>query len=178
MSGRRIVVAGIGNLMRHDDGAGPQVARRVAELAKEGGPVTALASPLGEPLDLLGSWDGADLAIVVDAVRSGAPPGTLTLDWLGAPGGLDPLPGDGRSPSTHGLGVADVYRLASAIGQAPPRVAVVGIEGQDFSHGEGLSAAVEAGIGEGVNVIMALAGGQLERAPGGTAILLRMKAVT
>ena len=28
--------------------------------------------PLTDPLDLLGAWDGADLAIVVDAVRSGA----------------------------------------------------------------------------------------------------------
>jgi aldose 1-epimerase len=123
-----------------------------------------LAGPLGEPLDLLGSWDGADLAIVVDAVRSGAPPGTLTLDWLGVPGGLDPQPGDSRSPSTHGLGVADVYRLARAIGQAPPLVAVVGIEGQDFSHGEGLSAAVQVGISEAVNVVMALAEGPLEHA--------------
>ena len=80
----RVVLAGIGNEMRHDDGIGPVIARRAARMSsvRPGAFVTALASPLNEPLDLLDDWDRDDLAIVVDAVRSGAPPGTVTLTWL------------------------------------------------------------------------------------------------
>ena len=113
----------------------------------------ALAGPLGEPLDLLDDWEGADLAIVVDAVRSGAPPGTVTLNWLGE--ALDALsPARSRRPSTHGLGVADVYRLAVEMGVAPQRVALVGVEGQDFSHGEGLSAPVHAGVARATALVV------------------------
>ncbi len=71
----RVVIAGIGNDMRHDDGAGALVAARALEvLGPAAGPGKeidgALSSELREPLDLLGNWDEADLAIVIDAVRS------------------------------------------------------------------------------------------------------------
>lgn len=159
----RIVLAGIGNEMRHDDGAGPVVANRAARLA--GARLSdALASPLNEPLDLLDYWDGADLAIVVDAVRSGAAPGTVTLTWLEGPGDALPPAGGGR-PSTHGLGVADVYRLAREIGQAPRRVAIVGIEGRDFTHGEGLSAPVDAGAARAAALVLDLVREAMEEGP-------------
>lgn len=154
----RVVLAGIGNEMRHDDGVGPVIARRAARLsaAPATGLGPALAGPLNEPLDLLDDWDGDELAIVVDAVRSGAPPGTVTLTWLEQFGDVVLPAGCGRA-STHGLGVADVFRLASEIGLAPRRVALVGVEGQDFSHGEGLSAAVEAGAATAVALVVDLA---------------------
>ena len=154
----RVSLAGIGNEMRHDDGIGPVVARRAAQLSSDHGSalVTALATPLNEPLDLLDDWDGDDLAIVVDAVRSGAPPGTVTLTWL-EPLGDVVLPATCGRASTHGLGVADVFRLACEIGLAPQRVVLVGVEGQDFSHGEGLSTPVEAGAAKAVALVVELA---------------------
>jgi hydrogenase maturation protease len=153
-----VVLAGIGNEMRHDDGVGPVVARRAAWLssAPRGGFVTSLASPLNEPLDLLDDWEGDDLAIVVDAVRSGAPPGTVTLTWLEHLVDVV-LPTNCARASTHGLGVADVLRLAGEIGVAPRRVALVGVEGQDFSPGEGLSAAVEEGAARALALVVDLA---------------------
>jgi hydrogenase maturation protease len=162
------VFAGIGNSMRHDDGAGPAAASRAAELARarlaasNGAPpggrelVTLLASPLTEPLDLLDNWQETDLAVVVDAVRSGDAPGTVTVTWLERPGD-GPRPLTGNRPSTHGLGVADVYRLAHEIGIAPRRVAVVGIEGDDFSHGEGLTPAVEEGATKAAALLLQIA---------------------
>jgi hydrogenase maturation protease len=155
---RRVALAGIGNEMRHDDGIGPVIARRAARLSSSQGRglVSALATPLNEPLDLLDDWDGDDLAIVVDAVRSGAPPGTVTLTWL-EPLSDVVLPARCGRASTHGLGVADVLRLACEIGLAPQRVALVGVEGQDFSHGEGLSSPVEAGVARAVDLVVELA---------------------
>ena len=66
---------------------------------------------------------------------------------------LDPAdPGSARvrgasgTNSTHGIGLAGVYRLARAIERAPSRVVVVGIEGSDFGQGIGLSEGVDEGV--------------------------------
>jgi len=130
-----VVVAGLGNEYRRDDGAGPVAAARIAGRtpAHDVGPVV-------DPLDLLGRWDTADLAIVIDAVRSGSPPGTVHV--LELPEGNT---GPGVT-STHGISLAGVLRLAQAVGRAPARVIVVGIEGADFSDGSGLSPAVDGAL--------------------------------
>ncbi len=54
-------------------------------------------------------------------------------------------PGPGTT-STHGIGLPGVLRLAQALDQAPARVVVVGIEGEDFGRGTGLSPAVHAAV--------------------------------
>jgi len=151
MTGRRVVVAGLGSEYRRDDGAGPLIAARAVAEAGSGrniGPVT-------DPLDLLGAWDGAELAIVVDAVRSGMVPGTLRVLELTAAGGGRPA-GPSGATSTHGVGLAGVLRLAHAVGQAPARVVVVGIEGQDFGRGLGLSPAVDATVPGAVHRVVEL----------------------
>jgi hydrogenase maturation protease len=140
-----IVVAGLGNEYRRDDGAGPVTAARiVAELGAED------IGPVVDPLDLLGRWDDADLAIVIDAVRSGSAPGSVRVVELPS--------GDGghATTSTHGISLGGVWRLAQAVGRAPARVIVMGIEGIDFGNGPGLSAAVEAAVPVAVRRAVAL----------------------
>jgi hydrogenase maturation protease len=114
---------------------------------------------LTEPLDLLEVWEGTDLAVVVDAIRSGAPAGTVTLSWLDAQGSAPIRVARADRASTHGLGVADVYTLACELGSAPRRVAIVGIEGGDFSNGEGLSAPVEQAVSRAAGLVVELASG-------------------
>ncbi len=106
--------------------------------------------PIAEPLDLLGRWDGADLAIVVDALRSGSDPGAVRVVELTEDSART------CSTSTHGIGLFGVLRLARAIDQAPTRVVVVGVEGVDFGNGKGLSPAVDAAIPEAVGIIVDL----------------------
>jgi hypothetical protein len=53
--------------------------------------------------------------------------------------------------------VADVYCLAHELGLAPRRVALVGVEGQDFSHGEGLSEPVDCGADRAATLVLELA---------------------
>jgi hydrogenase maturation protease len=126
----RVVICGIGNDFRRDDGAGPAVARLVAAAT----PAIDIG-PIAEPLDLLGRWEDATLAVLVDATRSEAPAGTVNLVDLADVGHRS-------SSSTHAIGLDRVVRLARALRRAPDRVVVVGIEGEDFSDGTGLSAAV------------------------------------
>jgi hydrogenase maturation protease len=131
-------VAGVGSEYRRDDGAGPAVAARAVEQS----PATHDIGPVVDPLDLLGRWDRADLAIIIDAIRSGATPGTVrVLELTGT--SMSSSPG---VTSTHGISLSGVLRLAQAIDQAPSRVIVVGIEGDDFGRGPGLSPAVDAAI--------------------------------
>ena len=73
-----VLVAGLGNEYRSDDGAGPAVAAYVSERMSK-----VVSKVISEPLDLIGAWDDADLAVVVDATRSGSPPGTVQLVDLG-----------------------------------------------------------------------------------------------
>lgn len=146
----RVVVAGIGSEYRRDDGAGPLVAAHAVDAAGVGRAI----GPLADPLDLLGAWDDADLAIVIDAVRSGSAPGTLRVVDLS--GGTDPPPAPAGTTSTHGIGLAGVLRLARAVGHAPIRVVVVGIEGEDFGRGIGLSPAVDAAVPAAVRRVVEL----------------------
>jgi hydrogenase maturation protease len=129
-----VIVIGLGNAFRGDDGAGPAVARALGDDPR-------VLVHEGEPLSLLDAWEGADEVIVVDAARSGAAPGTVhRLDGLTAPAGLN--------GSTHALGLADTLELARALGRAPARVELIGIEGEDFGAGEALSPAVRVAVEE------------------------------
>jgi hydrogenase maturation protease len=123
-------VIGLGNDWRGDDAVGLAVARRLHGLV--------LA---GEPIGLTEAFRGDDEAIVVDAVCSGAEPGTLHVFDAGG----EPLPARlfGAS-STHSLGLAEALELARALGCLPRRVRVYGIEAGDVSFGNGLTPAVAA----------------------------------
>lgn len=115
---RRILVAGVGNLFLGDDGFGCEVA---ALLAREGGlPAEATVVDFGiRGLDLAYALAGYDAAILVDAMPSGDPPGTLTV--------LEPLPGNEEAGvETHGVDPELVLRLARSLGSVPGRLLVVG----------------------------------------------------
>lgn len=152
---RRVVLAGVGSPYRRDDAVGQLVVERVASLDIG----VADIGPISEPLDLLGLWDGADLAVIVDAVRSGRPPGTVADLELEL---AHPLATPGKAAeervaaSTHGIGLAGVLRLAQAVGNAPRRVVLVGIEGEDFGQGIGLSPAVAKALPEAVSKVLHL----------------------
>ena len=135
----RVVAVGVGNPYRSDDGAGLAVAERLRETAPDVEVVTCEQ----EPLRLLDAWNGAELAIVVDAVSSGAPSGTVHRFDATA----EPIPPSVFRGSTHALGIGDAIELARTLGRLPDRVLVFGIEGERFTAGEQLSPAVAAAVG-------------------------------
>jgi hydrogenase maturation protease len=135
----RPLVIGVGNPLRHDDGVGPAVGRAVG-LAS---PAARVIEMEGEGAALLEAWTGADLVVIVDAVRSGAAPGTV---YRFEPP-QDPLPATLSSTSTHAFGLPVAVELGRTLGQLPQRLIVYGIEGVDFTAGEGLSPGVEAAVG-------------------------------
>ncbi|PWI13200.1 peptidase M52 [Streptomyces sp. Act143] len=132
----RIAVIGVGNEFRRDDGVGWAVLARLRERSLP--PGTDLATCDGDPGRLIGLWEGARLAIVVDAAH--AHPGTpgrvhrLELDA----GLLDRPP----TTSSHGLGLGEAVELARVLGLLPEHLVVYAVEGTDSALGTGLSPAV------------------------------------
>lgn len=137
------LVIGIGEALRGDDAVGPRVARAVAPLLPVGWAAEVHRSDLTALLDL---WEGVEHVIVVDAVVSGAPVGTLhVLDGLRAE-----FPIALGGPSSHWLGLAEAVALGRALGRLPRRMEVVGIEGAAATLGSEPCAAVLARIPEAV----------------------------
>lgn len=123
-----MIVIGVGNPWRRDDGAGPAVARAVGGVGTD------------DPIALLDLWAGAAHAVIVDAAATGAPPGTVRR-YAAAAGAASP-------GSTHAFGVADAIDLARALGGLPERLDVYAVEGADFSLGYGLTPAVARAVDE------------------------------
>ena len=129
-----MIVIGIGNPWRRDDGAGLAVARLLA-----GTPDVVVLEREGEPASLIDAWDGTDALWLVDAVSSGSAPGTVQRIDVAE----RELPAELFRASTHHLGLAEAVELARALGRLPTRVVFYGIEGGSFGAGEGLSLEVE-----------------------------------
>lgn len=136
---------GCGNPDRGDDAAGLEVAER---LATRGQPAE-VRTWRGEGVGLLDAWEGFERVILVDAMRSGAPPGTVRrVDPL-----REPMPALGGATSSHAFGPADAIVLAERLGRLPPRLEVFGIEIASVELGAGLSSSVEEGVEEAVRAI-------------------------
>lgn len=144
---RRVVVIGVGNEFRRDDGAGPQVVARLRSRVPPG--VEVWVSD-GDPARLIEAWDGAVLAVVTDTVRAEpAVPGRLHRLVLHP----DHLVLD-QAVSSHGLGLGEAIGLASALGRLPERLIVHTVEAGDVSVGSGLTPPVAAAIGELADAVL------------------------
>jgi hydrogenase maturation protease len=130
-----MLIIGCGNAQRGDDAAGIMAANRLRLLG-----VSAQIC-CGEPSQLIEMWKEADDVIVIDAVITGAPPGSLHV-W------------DGRRPwklgkplgSTHGLGLAEAIELSRTLGSLPRNFRVFGIEAGSFVLGSEVSLPVAKAI--------------------------------
>lgn len=151
---RSRLVIGLGSPDRGDDAIGTAVARRVGALGLPG--VTVLVHE--DPTALIDLWSGVDLAVVVDAVRSGAPAGQVLLveAGAGAPALADQAWARTGRGGTHAFGLAAAVELGRALGRLPARLVVVGVEGATFEHGAPLSAAVAAAVGPVVDAVVGL----------------------
>jgi len=143
----RVRIFGIGNRYRGDDAAGIEVALRLRDEPLAG--ATAVSVRDGDPSGLLDAWTGAETVIVVDAVRSGAPAGTVHRRQADA----RPLGGALASVSSHALSLGDVIELARTIDRLPPRLIVYGIEADSLETGAAMTPAVRAAVSDVVRLI-------------------------
>ena len=123
----RVVVVGMGSEWRRDDGVGMRVATLVAGNADGDAFANCqVVTQLGDPVDLLSHWDGADLAVVVDATRSGLAPGTVSLielDQEGSELGIETRGEQGAGARTSWVAVAASLSVELARPRARERAA-------------------------------------------------------
>ncbi len=122
--------------------------RRTQRGAGSGRQSTVVESD-GEASRLLDAWADHDLAVVVDAVCSGAAPGTIHV-WDDVPD----LPATSPATGSHAMGVGDAVALGRALDRLPTRLIVIGIEVDDTSAGHGLSSSVTAAVDDAADVIV------------------------
>ena len=130
------LIIGVGNPDRGDDGAGTAV----VSLLREAGVEHAVVHD-GEAATLIGLWEGFDEVVLVDAVASDRPPGSIVR--FDASDGPLPL---GVMHSTHALGPGAAIELARMLERLPTSMVVIGIEGSQFGFGEVLSDAVTLAV--------------------------------
>ena len=130
------IVIGVGHDDRADDAAGPAVARMVASHLPDGWRAIEHHGDLTRLADL---WDGMDEAVIVDAVVSGAPVGTIHhVDLLAEPASR--LAGAG---SSHGIGLLEAVDLARTLHRLPGRLTLVGVEALESAVGAPMSLEVQ-----------------------------------
>lgn len=149
------LVIGVGNDLRGDDGAGLAVARGLAARAPAGVEVLALD---GEPVTLMQAWADHDEVVVVDAVASEDPPGTVVRVEAGRDEEQGVVPDRRRHDSSHAVALGDAVALARVLGRLPPRLTILGITGAAFDLGTGLSAPVRVAVDD---LVAALATGEV-----------------
>ena len=140
---RPILIVGIGNEYRSDDGVGLVVAR---ELQARELPHILATERSGDGTELMEIWNTADTAILIDAVASGAKPGTI-YRW-------DALHTHTANSSNFFLSLDPRLRCSrgswtsTRIRPAPPCLVIYAIEGKNFAAGKGLSLEGEKAVRE------------------------------
>jgi len=167
----RVLVAGVGNTLRSDDGFGVAVARRLEGMPLPEG-VRVVETGISGMTLVQELMEGYDALIVMDTVDRGRPPGTIMLIEPDLP---DPneMSHDQRhemTANTHLATPSQVMMMAKAMGNLPDRVVLVGCqpvdaEGLGMELSPEVAAAVEVAITEVCRHIDALctplAGGPL-----------------
>ncbi|MFN2300009.1 MAG: hydrogenase maturation protease [Anaerolineales bacterium] len=147
----RLLVLGIGHELRGDDGAGPQAVRcwQQQHPAVLHDPIIDILLMETPGLELLDYLEGADAAVLVDAVTSGKPPGTVQV--------FDPFPESRPSAgekTAHGFGIAESIALARTAGKRLPDVLIlIGIEVSQVALGSNLSEPVRLAMPQAVKAI-------------------------
>ena len=153
----RVLIAGVGNVLRGDDGFGVEVARRLDTIGLPPG-VKVIETGIGGITLVHELQEGWDAVLVIDTVDRGRPPGTILVI-------------DAEVVDLEGLGwnerhdlLADVHlatperalMLARALGVLPPVVRLVGCQPLDAERvGIGLAPIVADAVDAAVLQVLA-----------------------
>lgn len=144
----RLLVCGLGNRLKRDDGLGPCV---IAALAQRD-------LPKGVSLEDFGTWGfraalmigDYDKVIVVDAIQAGSSPGQvyrIVLEDRSYKPKLFAL-------SPHESDLEQILAMATSIGRGPQEIVIIGCEPQDLSWGLEMSAEVQAAMAKVIEQVL------------------------
>lgn len=148
-----VLVLGAGNILLSDEGIGVRVVEALQDRYQMAEGVEILdGGTCG--MDLLDIIAGRDHLIIVDAVNTGSPPGTLVRLHDGQ------IPAAFRTKSSpHQLGLQDVLALLRLLETAPRHVTVIGVQPASLDIGLELTPGIAARLDELVEMVV----GELRR---------------
>lgn len=160
------LVVCIGNPMVSDDSVGPAIYEELKKKPLPPGVRLELVAVGG--LRLLDLVDGEDLLVVVDAVCTGAPAGTvLVRDWGEIAGAV------GLPVTSHDVGLREAVEVGRLLQpeSMPGRIVLVGIEGECFDRCDlPMTTRVSAAIGEALAEVAGLLGSPNDPEVGAAAV--------
>ena len=144
-----ILVLGVGNMLMRDDGVGVEAVQRLGARYRLPPEVEALdGGTVG--LDLLPRLNGVSSLLLLDAVRTGEPPGTLVrLAGDAIPGAL------ALKVSVHELGLEELLDTSRLSGTTPERIVLLGIVPAVVDWGVGLTPEIAEGVDDLVKAAVA-----------------------
>lgn len=134
------LVLGIGNLLLQDEGLGVRALERLTQDYCVPSTIQAVdGGVMG--LDLLPYLEALPTLLVIDAVQTGQPPGTLVrLEGDAIPAAL------ALKMSMHQAGLQELLATSRLQGTLPPKVVLWGMEPANVDWGLDLSVPVAAGL--------------------------------
>jgi len=141
---KRVLVAGVGNLLRGDDGFGPAVTELLGHLPEQADVVETGIGGIALLQELMAGCDGL---ILIDAVERGAEPGTVFL--------IEPeIEKAVHVPDVHLANPQRVLSMAKTMGLLPERVVIIGCQPLEVDElCQGLSPPVQRALAIAVTKI-------------------------
>ena len=167
----RILVAGVGNVLRADDAFGVEVARRMESMELPRGVKVVETGIAGMSL-VQELQDGWDALVVLDAVDLGRPPGQVMMIL---PDVIDvhALTLDERMDLLADMHLATperVFMLSKALNILPDKLMMIGCQPEDAeTPGKDMSAPVTAAVEIAIREVLRYVGELHEAAEAGTA---------
>ncbi len=143
-----ILILGVGNLLRKDDGVGVQAVQRLQQFSLPKGVKLVDGGTAG--IGLLDILEGYERAVIIDAADMGLEPGSVVK--------FRPEAAQFRSPelrlSLHSADVAGVLELARLLGKPLPELVVIGVQPRDIGWGTDMSVDVLAEMRHVVDLVL------------------------
>jgi hydrogenase maturation protease len=143
----KTVVIGLGNLYMKDDGLGLRVAEELKKM-NLGEAVSVQQRPEMD-LAVIGELQDASKVIIVDAVKGGMKPGTISKYTL------TPRKEEiAALPGLHSMKLSDLLDIAMSSGVLTCPVVIVGVEPKDDSLGTELSSEVQSALPKVIEAVV------------------------
>lgn len=142
-----IIVVGIGNPYRGDDGAGWAVIDRLKEVM---GSAIEFVKQRGDIAELIDIFAHYHTVYLVDAYQSHA----LMDLWKRIDIHQEPIPDEHPQTSTHGFSIAQAISLAKNLDQLPNKLILYAIKGDNYTISDHLSPVVAKSIDEVTEAIL------------------------
>jgi hydrogenase maturation protease len=158
----RVLIAGMGNVLRRDDGFGVEIANRLSAAGTLPAHVKVIEVGIGGIHLVQELMGGYEALIIIDALERGSPPGTVHVLEAEVPD-LKTWGEDQRGDflaDTHFTTPTKAMILAKALGVLPPKVYLVGCQPAEVDDFEiGMSDVVACAVDPTIRQIERLVAG-------------------